>query len=499
MFLIFTILFTGLPSLALVDGDMQKDLSENRENELIIKFKEDANSTESTSSYSGLEAGPQEIDGLTRLVKLEEADLDGLIESLEKNPRIEYVEKNYIYRQASIPNDPYYPYLWHLDKVRAKDAWSLLEEEHEEEVVVAVIDSGIDYYHPDLVNRIVPGGYNFFNNSRDFYDYSGHGSFVAGIIAAEANNNYGITGLAGEANIKLLPLSVFDYRGESTVYDIVRAIDYSIEKGVDVINLSLGGPSYSYAFKDAIERALRADIVVVAAAGNEALKGNSIFYPASYDGVLSVGASNRNNERATFSNYNEFLDLVAPGEDIFSTYPSSSFSSGSGSSYAGPMVSATAALLKSLNPELSVDDIRDILTETAEDLGPLGRDPYYGYGLLNMERALASISSPSDDLKGYRDLEEINAGDQQVLRVEFNYELDKTSLEDSIFMSSSSSGSTRDLSYSIKLDAREKNIVYLLPKGRWKPGYNYLFITEGVRSLDGRQHRESLRIKVLVD
>lgn len=490
LFLIFSIIFTGSPGLAL-----EEDYIESNENELIVKFKEVDGSAD---KYSSLADDSESIDSHTRLIRVGDEDLDGLIEKLEKDPSIDYVERNYIYKQTSLPNDPYYHHLWHLDNIQAESAWRQVTCD-QEELVVAVIDSGIDPSHPDLKNRIAQGGYNFLEDSWNIYDYNGHGSFVAGIISAEANNSYGITGLAGQSNIKVLPLLVSDFKGDSTVYDIVRAIDYSIEQDVDVINLSLGGPNYSQAFKDAIDRALRADIVVVAAAGNEALKANDIFYPASYEGVLSVGATDKNNKRADFSTYNDYLDLVAPGHNILSTSPASKFSYGSGSSYAGPMVSATAALLRGANPNLSVEEIGDILISTAEDLGSPGKDPYYGHGLVNMERAINLALERLGPPRGYEDFSSITAREDQVLRVKFNFDLDEESLDDNIFISSDPYGRKKDSNYSLEFESNGKNIVHLKARNTWDRGYIYLFINDRVRSIDGRQHRSKLRVKIFVE
>ena len=223
-------------------------------NQLIIKFK-DSTSLSYFSNLSNLDYLSDElivdIGNNTKIVNVEEEFKDKLIRELESDPSIDYVEQNYIYSTYSVPNDTYYYNLWHMGNIKAEGAWQQTIG-YSREVIVAVIDSGIDYTHKDLINKIAPGGYNFLYNNNSFYDYNGHGTFISGIIAAEANNNYGITGLAGKSNVKILPIRVSNYEGLSNTTDIIKAINYCIIKQVDVINLSMGGPQYSYALRDAI-------------------------------------------------------------------------------------------------------------------------------------------------------------------------------------------------------------------------------------------------------
>lgn len=511
LFLIITMIFTSFNIIAVSNEnqipdqniELEKQLMDNMGNEIIIKFKQGFNSkrsVDSLSNYSSLGNNFKELDSLTKLVSVESSDIEETIQLLEDDPGIEYVERNYIYKQTRIPNDTYYNSLWHLGNIKAERAWNQINE-NGNSAVVAVIDSGIDHSHIDLRNRIAPGGYNFLHNSTDIYDYDGHGTFISGVISAEANNNYGITGIAGNNNIKILPLRVSDYEGMSSVSNIIRAIDYSISKDVDVINLSLGGTDYSHSLKDAIQRAIKANIVVVAASGNEALLGNPIIYPASYNGVISVGATDMNNNRAEFSNYNNYVDIVAPGQFIYSTYPYSTFDYGSGTSYSTPMVSATAALLRSIDPMLNVGEITKLLTTTAKDLGRIGKDPHYGYGLLNMEEAVKSVlkTPVSGVTKDYKDYQSMNVHSSKIFKIEFNYDIDVNSLNDNIFMSSDEKGETINYNYDLNIDINNNKIVYVRPLDNWTKGYNYLFINDKIMSVDGKIHKEKLRIRIFVE
>lgn len=397
------LIFMSIQVLAIVDSDTippmdieyENSLIEMKENQIIIKFRNTNNSLNENTVLEKYSLDKETVKDLAHNTKVidsrDNGKVEDLIKKLENEPSVEYVERNYIYKTQTAPNDTYYRNLWHLNNINAEGAWDRINEKSDE-VLVAVIDSGIDYNHKDLVNRIAPGGYNFLYNNSSLQDHNGHGTFVSGIIAAEYNNNYGITGLAGGANIKILPLIVSNYQGVSCSTDVIKAIDYCISKNVDVINMSLGGSNYSLALFESIQRAINAGIVVVASSGNSALEGNPIMYPASYDGVLSVGSTDRYNKRSNFSNYNRYVDLVAPGEGVYSSYPSNSFCYMSGTSNSAPMVAATAALLKSVDPKLSVNDISRILTETAKDLGSQGKDYYYGNGLLNMEEAIKRVA-----------------------------------------------------------------------------------------------------------
>ena len=254
---------------------------------------------------------------------------------------------------------------------------------------------GIDINHPDLQGRILEEGYDFLNNSFTMTDQNGHGTFIGGIISAIQDNYIGIAGIAGNANIKILPLKVANKKGEATHIDIIRAIDYAISEGVDIINLSLGSPVYNVAYNDAIQRAIANNIVVVSSIGNQGNLDNPINYPAAYPGVISVGSIDITNTRAKFSNYNNYLDIVAPGVNIFSTKINGQYGYGHGTSFSSPMVAAAASLVKLANPSLNVEEVKEILVSSARDLGDKEYDIYYGYGALDIDLAVRKAKNYS--------------------------------------------------------------------------------------------------------
>lgn len=217
------------------------------------------------------------------------------------------------------------------------------------DVVIAVIDTGIDTKHPALANRII-GGKNFTSddnfNSNIFEDYNGHGTHVAGTIAANTNNT-GITGVAPDA--KLLILKALDKTGSGTVSSVINAINYAISQKVDIISMSLGSPQDVPQLHEAVLRAVANNILVVCAAGNRGDNGNGltteIDYPGGYDEVIVVGAINKNLTIGPFSNSNKFVDVVAPGVSILSTYINQSYATLSGTSMATPHVAGALAIL----------------------------------------------------------------------------------------------------------------------------------------------------------
>ena len=334
----------------------------------------------------------------TELIEfLPEEDIAQSLEELESDPAVQYVEENQPRYLLEVPNDPQYGSQWGLVNLEAPEAWSIAGT-LEENTVVAVIDTGILSTHEDLQGRIAAGGVSFENGVQgaNIEDVQGHGTKVAGIIAATANNGVGIAGAAGPLGVTVLPIRIFNSEAKTTAADLIAGIDYAISQGVDVINLSLGAYTQNFAEEAAINRALSAGICVVAAAGNDgeiapdpdADSGDDYVYPASYNGVISVGSITQANVRSTFSNYNDKVTVMAPGSNILSTNRNGTYSSGDGTSFASPMVAAAAAVLKGEYPAYSPSMIKARMIATAIDMGDAGKDNYYGYGRVNFSDLL---------------------------------------------------------------------------------------------------------------
>jgi len=294
-----------------------------------------------------------------------------------------------------LPNDPLIDQQYALQRINAPQAWTLTQGDSN--LVVAVIDTGVDASHPDLMGKLVKG-YDFVNNDNIPEDMVGHGTFVASLIAAR-NNNKDEAGISGIApNVKIMPLKVMNQNGEGNSLLVGRAIRYAADNGAKVINLSLGGNSPSRSVKAGVDYALSKGLVIVAAAGNEGDENNLPNYPASFAGVISVAATGSRDTAALFSNYNKGVTVSAPGVNILGArsqtnqicrpYRSPDYCIASGTSFAAPYVSGTVALLLSINPKLSVSQVTAILEKSAKDLGPKGRDDHFGYGRIDAGKAV---------------------------------------------------------------------------------------------------------------
>jgi thermitase len=335
--------------------------------------------------------------GLDRIYKLrvdEKADLGQAIRAFKSSPYVEYAEPNYIAYISKTPNDSYWSSQWGMTKIEAPAAWDITTGS--DSVTIAIVDTGVDLFHPDLSGKLV-SGYDFVNDDSDPQDDYGHGTHVAGIAAAKTNNSAGVAGLSWGA--KIMPVKAMNDYGTGEYADIGNGIIYAANNGADIINLSLSGPASSSVLEEAVEYAHDLGCVVVAATGNN---NSSVGYPASYPEVIAVAATDSNDQRASFSNYGPEVDVAAPGVGIRSTYwwGGSTYGWLSGTSQATPHAAGLAALIWSVSPGLNNTQVESIIKQTADDLGAAGRDNHYGFGRINARRALEAtapslITSPS--------------------------------------------------------------------------------------------------------
>jgi subtilisin family serine protease len=296
--------------------------------------------------------------------------------------------------------DPLRTVQWALDQLGFEAARAAVEPSS---VTVAVVDSGVDASHEDLAGVVLPGWDAIEGRPGADTDPYGHGTHVAGIVAALAGNGLGGSGAA--AGVRILPVRVLDTEGSGWSSTIADGIKWAADHGADVINLSLGGPNPSAAYRAAIDYAVNVrNAVVIASAGNEYESGNPVEYPAADPDAIAVAASNSTGERAPFSNTGAYVDLAAPGTSILAPCPmgaevcnaSSPYTRMSGTSMAAPFVAAAAALLRSARPEASAGQIRDWLALTATDAGAPGRDDEFGAGIIEPSRAVAAAGSAVD-------------------------------------------------------------------------------------------------------
>jgi len=304
---------------------------------------------------------------------------------LLRNPAVEYAELDYLARVQETPNDPRWPEQWNMRIISAPWAWEMSEETLP--IIIAIIDTGIDLDHPDLAGKLV-AGYDFVNDDPTPDDDHGHGTHVAGIAGATANNGIGVAGVSWGG--RLMPLKVLDASGEGYYSDVISGISYAIAQGARVLNLSLGGPSSS-ALEYAVNYAYGAGVLVVAAAGNCNPGGDpSVLYPAAYANVMGVAATTSSDQWASFSCYGPEMDIAAPGASIYSTDRGAGYSYRSGTSMATPHVAGLAALLWGTYPSLTRDQVRSIMEQTADDVNGGGWDWNLGWGRINAGRAVAA-------------------------------------------------------------------------------------------------------------
>ncbi|MEI8312635.1 MAG: S8 family serine peptidase, partial [Verrucomicrobiota bacterium] len=285
------------------------------------------------NSFKG--SGAREIGRLhqinVRVLEVSKASEARVIAALSKNPNFEFAEPDYIAQVILTPNDPYYASQWHLPKVGAPAAWDVTTGKST--VAVAVVDTGVDSTHPDLMGRVLPG-YDFVNADSNASDDNGHGTAVAGTAAAAGNNGVGVAGVAWAVSI--LPVKVMAADGTGATSTIANGINYSADRGARVINLSMGSTSSSLTLQKAVSYAYTKGAVLIAAAGNN---GNSTpFYPAAYTQVVAVSALNSSDALPVWSNYGSYVDISAPGEAITTTWPGGSYMTMSGTSFSSPLV-----------------------------------------------------------------------------------------------------------------------------------------------------------------
>ncbi|MGQ9565352.1 MAG: S8 family serine peptidase [Candidatus Bathyarchaeales archaeon] len=307
-----------------------------------------------------------------------------------------YVEPNLQYQAFMVPNDTFWNRQWGPVKIQADYAWNITVGNSA--VLVAVIDTGVDYNHRDLAANYVPLGYDWVNGDSDPMDDHGHGTHVAGIIGAVINNAEGIAGLA---QVRIMAEKGLDAYGGGYYDDLANAIIHATNQGANIISMSWGGSSASSTLHDALKYAYDHDVLLVAAAGNAG--SSTKLYPAAFDEVIAVTATDQNDNPAYFTSYGNWVELAAPGVQIFSTisythYPGLNYPYDqlSGTSMACPHVSGVAALVWSRFPNMSRDALRFHLRDTTDDLGATGFDIYFGYGRLNAYKAITQPLPPHD-------------------------------------------------------------------------------------------------------
>lgn len=291
-------------------------------------------------------------------------------------------------RAAYTPNDPDYGNQYGPRLIGSAAAWDTTRGASD--VEICIVDSGINFNHPDLEGARYLGGWDFVNNDNNPMDDLGHGTRVAGVAVASINS---AAGIAGMARAGFYAVKVLDSTNSGTDLDLSDGIEWCANKGSDIINLSLGGLDPLPLTQAEVENAWASGSLLVAAAGNTPFGEpccDPIAYPARYDEVIAVTCVQDTKFRCDFSNRGSEAELAAPGQDIYTTTITGSYDFDSGTSFSAPHVSGLAALVKSADPSLTNQQIRTRLQDTADDLGQGGRDSVYGYGLANATNSVQS-------------------------------------------------------------------------------------------------------------
>lgn len=369
----------------------------------------------------------KKLDGIFRISFSKDQNLEEIIAAYEQDPNVEYAQPNYVHQIDFTPNDSLFENQNALKNIQAEQAWDL--QLASPEIIVGVIDTGIDYNHEDLIDALwinsgedlnsngrvdssdfngldddgngfvddirgwdftdaptFPDGGDFQTPDNDPFDENGHGTSVAGIIGATGNNKKGIAGLA--FGCQIMPLRAGTSLGFLEEDDVASAIVYAVDNGARIINMSFGDDVASPLLRDVIQYAVNQNCVLVASAGNSA--SDQIHFPSGFPETISVGASSENDNLAGFSNFGSSVDLVAPGVNILTTKLGNSYGDFSGTSASAPLVSALAALILSKTPELSPESVKGLLTSSSDDLGSSGWDNLFASGRINAFRALES-------------------------------------------------------------------------------------------------------------
>ncbi|WP_257347025.1 S8 family peptidase [Pseudalkalibacillus decolorationis] len=359
----------------------EKVNSHYQDMEVTVRFETKPNDTELGEINEDINGKVAKKLDSTYIFRSNTLSTPKLVDYFNSKKSVVYAEPNYIYIQNQINDQLYQQYQWNLPAIQTNEGWNLTRGN--ENVVIAVIDTGVDMQHPDLVNRLTDG-YNVLTDSPLPNDDNGHGTHVAGIIASETNNGLGIAGLTWYNQI--MPIKAMNGEGYGTSFNVSKGIRWATDHGADIINMSLGNYKASKAMEEAINYANENDVILVAASGNE--NTNQTSYPAGFDGVLGVAAVNPSMKRAPFSNYGKYVDVSAPGVDIASTYLDGQYAALSGTSMATPHVAALAGLIRSLYPDLTNNEVITIIKDTTEDVGQEGNDIYTGSGVINIAEAL---------------------------------------------------------------------------------------------------------------
>ena len=349
---------------------------------ILVKFNSNIDSTHAQQVIAALGArDDHELSGIgVHIVELPyQASERAFANAFNERPEVDFAEVDRkLPVQQTVPNDPFYPQ-WFLEKIQANVAWSTTTGSSN--VVIAILDTGVDATHPDLSSKIIPGR-NIYDNNNDTSDVYGHGTAVAGIAGAASNNGIGVASIAWGCMI--MPVRISDASGMASTSDVASGLSWAADHGARVANISYyitGSKTISSAAKYFQSKGG----IVVASSGNYSTLETVQDDPY----VVTVGATDPQDVLYSYSNGGSNLDLVAPGNNT-TTLSGGHYGTGGGTSFASPVVAGVAALVLSVNPSLTPAQVTTILKQTSDDLGTAGWDVYYGSGRVNASRAVTA-------------------------------------------------------------------------------------------------------------
>lgn len=358
---------------------------------LLIKFKEGTTEAEIGDAIGKSKGSLKKSFPALGLKLIEfpaNANEKALANAFKQRSDVEFAEPDYLYASASTPNDPSFNSQWHLSKIASPQAWDF--STGSSTVIIAILDSGVAAWHPDLANQMVPG-WNFYNNNSDTNDVFGHGTKVAGVAAAATNNLTGISGVG--YNCKIMPLRISDPSGMASASNMAAALQWAADRGVRVANLSFAA-SGSSTVTSAAQYFMNKGGVVTMSSGNSA----TVLATADTPYVLTVSATNSGDGMSSFSNTGNLIDCAAPGEGIYTTTMDGGYAAVSGTSFSAPIVAGIAGLMLAANPNLSGAQCYELLRKSGDDLGSAGWDSQYGWGRVNASKAvIAAIGTTGQD------------------------------------------------------------------------------------------------------
>lgn len=388
------------------NGEDNGNASHYHQNEVVVRFRTEPTADDLARIKLDITALTEKKLGYTYVFRSRVMEAEEMIRYFNNTWHVLYAEPHYLYMtndvktsastgSGIIPNDALYSeYQWNLPVIETEKGWNVSKGSNN--VLIGVLDTGVQLDHPDLKGKLADGT-NLVSSDAPPDDDVGHGTHVSGIIAAAVNNGEGVAGLTWYN--KVLPVKVLDSSGAGSTYTVAEGVIWATDHGAKVINMSLGNYAEAAFLHDAIKYAYDHDVVLIAASGND--NTDRPGYPAAYPEVFAVASTNSDGTRSPFSNYGDYIDVAAPGMSIASTYPGSQYAALSGTSMASPHVAALAGLIRSINPDLTNAEVMDIMRKTAKDLGNKGKDNYFGYGQIDIVRALQAAQQSKLSLQQF--------------------------------------------------------------------------------------------------